>query len=75
MNISSITKVKSKITTLNLHNQINNNNKISVVNTFLLCNTCGKNIKKNPILCYIFIDYFCSEKCHSGKHKIKSSLD
>jgi hypothetical protein len=58
MNISSITKVKSKITTLNLHNQINNNNKISVVNTFLLCNTCGKNIKKNPILCYIFIDYF-----------------
>jgi hypothetical protein len=75
MNISSITKVKSKITTLNLHNQINNNNKISVVNTFLLCNTCGKNIKKNPILCYIFIDYFCSEKCHAGKHTIKLSLD
>ena len=76
MSNSNITKVKSKITTLNLHNKINNNNNNkSVVNTFLYCNTCGKNIKKNPILCYIFIDYFCSEKCHAGKHTIKLSLD
>ena len=75
MSNSNRNKVKSTITTLNLHNKINNNNNISDVNTFLLCNTCGNNIKKNPILCYIFIDYFCSEKCHSGKHKIKSSLD
>ena len=75
MSNSNRNKVKSTITTLNLHNKINNNNNISDVNTFLYCNTCGKNIKKNPILCYIFIDYFCSEKCHSGKHKIKSSLD
>ena len=72
MSNSNRNKVKSTITTLNLHNKINNNkcNNISVVNTFLLCNTCGKNIKKNPILCYIFIDYFCSEKCHLHKHKI-----
>ena len=75
MSNSNRNKVKSTITTLNLHNKINNNNNISDVNTFLLCNTCGNNIKKNSILCYIFIDYFCSEKCHSGKHKIKSSLD
>ena len=74
MSYSNRTKVKSTITTLNLNNKINNN-KISVVNTVLHCNTCGKNIKKNPILCYIFIDYFCNEKCHTGKHKIKSSLD
>ena len=64
---------KSKFTspTLNLQNKINDNNKVSVVtNTFLYCNTCGKSIQKNSILCYIFIDYFCSEKCHNQKHKI-----
>ena len=63
---------KSKFTspTLNLQNK-NNNNKLSVVTkTFLYCNTCGKSIQKNSILCYIFIDYFCSEKCHLHKHKI-----
>jgi hypothetical protein len=67
---------KSKLTspTLNLENRItnnNNNNKVSVLTkTFLNCNTCGKSIQKNPILCYIFIDYFCSEKCHDQKHKL-----
>jgi hypothetical protein len=45
-------------------------NKVFVTNkTFLYCNTCGKSIKENPILCYIFIDYFCTEKCHVQKHK------
>ena len=66
---------KSKLTspTLNLQNRINNNNnnKVSVLTkTFLNCNACRKSIQKNPILCYIFIDYFCSEKCHLDKHKI-----
>lgn len=64
---------KSKFTspTLNLQNKINDNNKVSVVtNTSLYCNICGKGIQKNSILCYIFIDYFCSEKCHNQKHKI-----
>jgi hypothetical protein len=62
---------KSKLTsaTLNLHNAINN--EVSVLTkTFLSCNTCGKSILENPILCYIFIDYFCSEKCHDLKHTI-----
>ena len=65
---------KSKLTstTLNQQNRINNNNnKVSVLTkTFLTCNTCRKSIQKNPILCYIFIDYFCSEKCHDQKHKL-----
>ena len=63
---------KSKFTspTLNLQSK-NNNNKVSVVtNTFLYCNTCGKSIQKNSILCYIFIDYLCSDECHNQKHKI-----
>jgi hypothetical protein len=64
-------KSKFKSPTLNLQNNINNNNKVSVVtNTFLYCNTCGKSIQKNSILCYIFIDYFCSDKCHNQKHKL-----
>ncbi len=46
--------------------------KVFVTNTLLYCNTCGKSIEKNPILCYIFIDYFCSNKCHEEKHKINS---
>ena len=46
--------------------------KIFVTHTLLYCNTCGKSIEKNPILCYIFIDYFCSKKCHDEKHKINS---
>lgn len=61
-------EVKSKTTTLNLHNRINK--KLFVTKTFLYCNTCGKSIKENPIFCYIFIDYFCTKKCHVQKHKI-----
>ena len=63
---------KSKLTsaTLNLQNKINNNNVSVLTKTFFNCNTCGKSIQKNPVLCYIFIDYFCSEKCHDQKHKI-----
>jgi hypothetical protein len=69
-------KSKSTSATLNLQNRNNNNNnnnnnEVSVITkTFLNCNTCGKSIQKNPILCYIFIDYFCSEKCHDQKHKL-----
>jgi hypothetical protein len=69
MSHSKKNKVKSSITTLNLLNTINNN-KVSVTKTFLYCNTCGKSIRENPILCYIFIDFFCSEKCHLQKHTI-----
>ena len=63
---------KSKLTsaTLNLQNRNNNNNESVLTKTFLNCNTCGKNIQKNPILCYIFIDYFCSEKWHDLKNKL-----
>ncbi len=53
---------------LNLYNRMNN--KVSSSKTFLYCNNCGKRIHENLILCYIFIDYFCSEKCHIQKHKI-----
>ena len=61
------TKVKSK-TTLNLHNRINKT--LFVTKTILYCNTCLKSIQKNPIFCYIFIDYFCTKKCHVQKHKL-----
>ena len=44
------TKVKS--TTLNLHNRINE--KMFVTNTYLYCNTCGKNIQKNPVSLIIY---------------------
>ena len=73
LNGKSNGKSKLTSTTLNLQNRINNNNnnKVSVLTkTFLNCNTCGESIQKNPILCYIFIDYFCSDKCHNQKHKI-----
>jgi hypothetical protein len=72
LNGKSNGKSKLTSTTLNLQNRINNNNnKVSVLTkTFLNCNTCGESIQKNPILCYIFIDYFCSEKCHDQKHKL-----
>ena len=52
------TKVKS--TTLNLHNRINN--KLFVTNTSLNCNTFGKSIQENPVLCYMFIEFCCTEK-------------
>ena len=54
-------------TSLNTHDGIDDK---VFTSTFLYCNTCGKSIKKNPILCYIFIDYFCSKRCHDEKHKI-----
>ena len=53
---------------LNLYNRMNN--KVSSTKTFLYCNNCGKSIYENLILCYIFIDYFCSEKCHDQKHEL-----
>ena len=63
---------KSKLTSaiLNLQNTIHNNKVSVLTNTFLNCNTCRKSIQKNPVLCYIFIDYFCSEKCHDQKHEL-----
>ena len=62
---------KSKLTsaTLNLDNTIYKN-KVSAPKKLSSCNICGKGFRENPILCYIFIDYFCSEKCHLQKHKI-----
>ena len=66
MNYLNRTKVKS--TTLRLRNGINN--KVFVTKTYLFCNTCGKSIQENPILCYMFIEFFCTEKCHVQKHKI-----
>jgi hypothetical protein len=36
--------------------------------------TCEKSIQKNPILCYIFMDYFCTEKCHAQQHKINQYM-
>lgn len=62
-------KSKSTSATLNLDNTINNN-KVSATKTFSYCSMCGKSFREDPILCYIFIDYFCSEKCHLQKHKI-----
>ena len=69
MSYSNSTAVKLT-TSLNTYDEIDDI--VFVTNTFLYCNTCGKSIKKNPILCYIFIDYFCSKKCHDEKHKINS---
>jgi hypothetical protein len=68
----TFSNVKSKLTsaTLNLDDTINNNKESVLTKTFLSCNTCGKSIRENPILCYIFINYFCSEKCHDQKHTI-----
>ena len=69
MSHSNSTTVKLTAS-LNTHDGIDD--KVFVTNTFLYCNTCGKSIEKNPILCYIFIDFFCSKKCHDKKHKINS---
>ena len=66
MNYLNRTKVKS--TTLRLRNRINN--KVFVTKTSLYCNTCGKSIQEKPILCYMFIEFFCTEQCHVQKHKI-----
>ena len=66
MNYLNRTKVKS--TTLRLRNRFNN--KVFVTKTSLYCNTCGKSIQENPLLCYMFIEFFCTEKCHAQKHRI-----
>ena len=66
MNYLNRTKIKS--TTLSLRNRINN--KVFVTKTSLYCNTCGKSIQEKPILCYMFIEFFCTEKCHVQKHRI-----
>jgi hypothetical protein len=66
--MSQLERTEDKSTTLNQHNRINN--KVFVTKTFLYCNNCGKSIEKNSLFCYIFIDYFCSEKCHIKKHTI-----
>ena len=57
-------------TSLNTHDGIDD--KVFVTKTFLYCNTCGKSIQENPVLCYMFIEFFCTEKCHVQKHKINS---
>jgi hypothetical protein len=67
MSHSNSTTIKLT-TSLNTHTGIDN--KVFVTSTFLYCNSCGKSIEKNPILCYIFIEYFCSTRCHDEKHKI-----
>ena len=68
--------INSNSTTVKLTTSLNTqdgiDNKVFVTKTSLYCNTCGKSIEKNPVLCYIFIDYFCSKKCHDKKHKINS---
>ncbi len=43
---------------------------ISQNNVSLYCSNCSKLIHSDPILCYIFIDYFCTKQCHSEKHKM-----
>ncbi|MDF2736699.1 MAG: hypothetical protein K0S93_555 [Nitrososphaeraceae archaeon] len=65
MKFSKGTKLKS--TTSNINNRTNN--KIFVTKEFFSCNTCGKTIQEHPILCYVFIKYFCNELCHDKKHK------
>jgi len=61
-----------KITTLNTHDGIDH--KVFVTKPFLYCNTCGKSIQENPVLCYMFIEFFCTQKCHDKKHKINSEM-
>lgn len=55
-------------------NQNNRMGKVLVSNSLCYCDTCGKGIQKNPILCYIFVDYFCSKKCHVQKHEINQNI-
>ena len=54
--MKDLKRAKIKPTTLNLHNRINN--KVFVTKTSLYCNTCGKSIQENPVLCYMFIKFF-----------------
>jgi hypothetical protein len=66
--MKDLKRANIKSTTLNLHNRINN--KVFVTKTSLYCNTCGNSIQENPVLCYMFIEFFCTEKCHVQKHRI-----
>ena len=68
MMMKDLKRARVKSTTLKLHNRINN--KVFVTKTSLYCNTCGKSIQEKPLLCYMFIEFFCTEKCHVQKHKI-----
>ena len=68
MMMKDLKRTRVKSATLNLHTRINN--KVFVTKTSLYCNTCGKSIQENPILCYMFIEFFCTEQCHVQKHKI-----
>lgn len=70
MNYLKRTKVKSTTTTSSSRFRHRINNKIFVTKDFIYCNTCGKSIQENPIVCYKFIEFFCTEKCHTQKHKI-----
>ncbi len=65
MNFLKGTKLKS--TTSNINNRTNN--KVFVTNEFFSYNTCRETIQEHPILCYVFIEYFCNEMCHDKKHK------
>ena len=68
--MKDLKRANIKSTTLNLHNRINN--KAFVTKTSLTCSTCGNSIQENPVLCYMFIEFFCTQKCHDKKHKINS---
>ena len=70
MSYSNSTSTVELTTSLNTHEGIDV--KVFVTKTFLYCNTCGKSIQENPVLCYMFIEFFCTEKCHDKKHKINS---
>jgi|RhiMethySRZTD1v2_1073278.scaffolds.fasta_scaffold439841_1 hypothetical protein len=66
--MKDLKRTQAKSTTLNLHNRINNN--VFVTKTSLSCNICRKRIQNNSVLCYIFIKFFCTKKCHVQKLKI-----
>lgn len=70
MSYSNSASTVELTTSLNTHEGIDV--KVFVTKTFLYCNTCGKSIQENPVLCYMFIEFFCTEKCHDKKHKINS---
>ena len=67
MMMKDLKRARVKSTTLKLHHRINN--KVFVTKTSLYCNTCGKSIQEKPLLCYMFIEFFCTEKCHVQKHQ------
>ncbi|MFB5600832.1 MAG: hypothetical protein ACE5SW_11480, partial [Nitrososphaeraceae archaeon] len=38
-------------------------------NDYFTCENCNKIVKSDPILCYIFIEYYCCKQCHLQKHE------